>query len=86
MKYNEMRADVLATREREVSNGFPGASAHTAWKIAGVSFGMRAMRQSYNGAHAVQVLHYVQGIKVSQKYFKDALSQVLPSSCCKEAA
>lgn len=78
-KYEEMRADVMATREREAAKGFLYCKVHTAWNIGGISFGMASFRQSYNGANAVQILHYVEGKKVNQKFFRDALASVVKS-------
>lgn len=77
MTYNEMRAEAIATREREVKRtGFRYCGTTTAFRVSGISFAMYVLRQSYNSADAVQVLHYVDGKKVNKATFINQLAQV----------
>lgn len=69
MKYDEMRADIEKDRPDV-------AGVKIVWHVAGVSFIMDTLDGTFR--------HLVEGKQVSEQFFRDALAQVLPSSCRKE--
>lgn len=80
-KYEEMRKAVLNSQQirREINNSWHGTGKYDEI-VGGIRFAMKAIQQSTNGHRAAQVLHYVDGKRVNEKFFRDALSQVLPRS------
>ena len=76
IQYDQLRGDAIrAYQERCRQRGWHLDYTH-AVDIAGVRFALHVIRQSLNGHRAGQVLHYVDGKKVGQRSFRDALSQL----------
>ena len=79
-RYTELRQRVLDAQSANAVTRGSFASGSVAEEINGIMFGLYAGRQSYNGAHAVYVLHYVDGRKVSKAAFLAQMAQLTPCS------
>ncbi len=77
-RYAELRQRVLDAQAANAADRGAFGCGSVSEEIGGIKFGLYAARQSYNGAQAVYVLHYVDGRKVSKAAFLDQMAQLTP--------
>jgi hypothetical protein len=76
-RYEAMKQAVTAARhEQERVRNFEYADGWHQEVVGGVRFQLKQLRQSRNEGRAIQTLHYVEGKKVSKRFFFDAAASL----------